>query len=65
MQCLIDGLVLLANSDELLKRMKAIELDLMLKALKFPPQGFEDTILRVEVLQNQMISLDLEQKDEK
>ena len=49
---LIDGLVLLANSDELLKRMKVIELDKLLNTLSLPAEGCDELKLRIEMLGN-------------
>lgn len=56
----------MANSDALLKRMKFMELDLMLNALHFPSEGFEDTKMRIEVLEAQMAAADaIEETDDK
>ena len=55
---LIDGLVLLANSDALLARMKLIELDLLLKVLVLPADGCEELKMRIEMLGNQLVTVE-------
>lgn len=42
MEALIDSLVLMANSDAILNRLKTIDIDSVIKALSFPKDGHED-----------------------
>ena len=52
---MIDGLILLANSTRLLKRMHEIDLQGLLPVIKLPDgQEWEDARLRVQVLKNQL-----------
>ena len=52
---LIDGLVLLANSDKLLERMQKMDIQCVLSQLKMPKEKeWEDACVRLTVLENQL-----------
>lgn len=63
---LIDSLVLLTNSDKLLKRMLEIGVDKVLKKVRLPGDAdWEDVRLRVEVIMNQLIAVQAEVDEQK
>ena len=53
---MVDCLVLLANSDKLLARMHEIDMEAIISLLKIS-DDFPDTQVRVEVLQNQLMTV--------